>query len=558
MKKLLGLFALLVILLVGCSKEKDCIDDFYGYRIQNTDGIDNESLNVYMVSPDSTFLSGIKNRKIWIGLFNEQTKEQLQEWEGTEILADSVKSISVSFSGEMQDGCILRAQLLSNTYFDGETNSQYLILHDSQIDVINFSGGIYIYENVILGLGYSNYGKIFSLKGEVLVDGVSSYPANLSYPNSQIDSIWLSGIKNQKIWVGLFNGHTKKQIQTWEGIDILSDNVKGVNLREPYKIKNDFVFPAILNCSNSNIYNYEDDKQELFFLYDNKINQVNCAKNVNVSVFEDVALVSERDQNNKLFSSKGELLVNDVSSYNKGDSTFLSGFKDDKIWFGMYNTDKKLLKEWISNNKFERTIIYDAGYGEIKEIYVDCIFALGNLNKVVFLEKDWGYALSSPLSLALPAYNPKGLFLLNDDNVYFYFDKGGFSDVVDWFNGSLLIPGRVIMSLKGELIENISYVSNYYNYDKKDAVTYTEIVHYVDRGAYYHYMVRSDLKEGKEIWKTKIDKLDNIQSDAKVTHTITQKNGQIWTYHYEVVNFDGSKESFDFSINVETGVLTYL
>lgn len=417
MRKLLGVFALLVMLVVGCSKEENGVDNYYGYHIRNEEGLDKESIGKEQISPDSTFLFGIKNRKIWMGLFNEQTKEQLEEWECMEMLADSVKKISAYYSlVTIKGGYIFNAELFfrEDGLRDDRNKSQVLILHDNIINVIDIPGIVSVYDDMLLG-----------------------------------------------------------------------------------------------------------GNERQFDLY----------------------------------SLKGELITDDVSSYKKGDSTFLAGFKRDKAWVGLYDANRKLLKEWISPNKFERTIKRYTGYGEYEEIYVEYILQISGYGSSCSIsETNWGYTVLSPLG---ESGRWHGLFLLNESNVYFYCpESGGIDNVGEWFDESILVGRdspivRKVISPKGELIVNLKYFKD------GEPISYTDIVSYQSEST-SHYMVRSDLKEGKEIWKTKIDKLDNIQSDAKVTHTITQKNGQIWTYHYEVVNFDGSKESFDFSINLETGVLTYL
>ena len=40
---------------------------------------------------DTAFLTGIKNEKMWIGMFDNHTKEQLKEWNGTETIERTIK-----------------------------------------------------------------------------------------------------------------------------------------------------------------------------------------------------------------------------------------------------------------------------------------------------------------------------------------------------------------------------------------------------------------------------------------------------------------------------------
>ena len=66
-------------------------DNFYGYKVENRDGFDMLSITKCGYNEDTTFLTGIKNEKHWIGMFDEQTKKQLREWNGTETIEREMK-----------------------------------------------------------------------------------------------------------------------------------------------------------------------------------------------------------------------------------------------------------------------------------------------------------------------------------------------------------------------------------------------------------------------------------------------------------------------------------
>lgn len=59
-------------------------DPFQGYLVKNKEGFDINSINILCYNEDSTFLTGFRNEKLWVALFNEHTNEQLHEWNGTE------------------------------------------------------------------------------------------------------------------------------------------------------------------------------------------------------------------------------------------------------------------------------------------------------------------------------------------------------------------------------------------------------------------------------------------------------------------------------------------
>lgn len=95
MKKLIGLF-LLLIFCIGCEKEGEEGEEpdtpipeqphdyaeFWGYHVKDTTGLQTETLKT-IHSNDTTWLFAMKNKKPWFGMFNENTKEQLDEWLGT-------------------------------------------------------------------------------------------------------------------------------------------------------------------------------------------------------------------------------------------------------------------------------------------------------------------------------------------------------------------------------------------------------------------------------------------------------------------------------------------
>lgn len=59
-------------------------DPFQGYLVKNREGFDVNSINILHYNEDSTFLTGFRNEKLWVALFNKHTSEQLHEWNGAE------------------------------------------------------------------------------------------------------------------------------------------------------------------------------------------------------------------------------------------------------------------------------------------------------------------------------------------------------------------------------------------------------------------------------------------------------------------------------------------
>lgn len=84
------------LLLYSCGKEPNEWDeqqsnDFYGYKVENKNGLDMVSINQCEYNEDTTLLTGIRNEKVWIGLFEEKSKKQLTEWSGSETINRTIK-----------------------------------------------------------------------------------------------------------------------------------------------------------------------------------------------------------------------------------------------------------------------------------------------------------------------------------------------------------------------------------------------------------------------------------------------------------------------------------
>lgn len=89
-----------LLLLSSCDKElvkgpgeweQERRNNFYDYKVKNREGFDMLSITPCTYNEDTAFLTGIKNEKMWIGMFNLHTKEQLKEWNGTKTVERTIK-----------------------------------------------------------------------------------------------------------------------------------------------------------------------------------------------------------------------------------------------------------------------------------------------------------------------------------------------------------------------------------------------------------------------------------------------------------------------------------
>ena len=74
-----------LLLLSSCDKEplmgseeweQERRNNFYDYKVKNRDGFDMQSIIARSLNDDTTFLFGIKNERMWIGMFERM------EWDG--------------------------------------------------------------------------------------------------------------------------------------------------------------------------------------------------------------------------------------------------------------------------------------------------------------------------------------------------------------------------------------------------------------------------------------------------------------------------------------------
>lgn len=89
-----------LLLLSSCDKdplmgsdewEQKRRNNFYDYKVKNREGFDMLSITPCAYNEDTAFLTGIKNEKMWIGMFDNHTKEQLKEWNGTKTVERTIK-----------------------------------------------------------------------------------------------------------------------------------------------------------------------------------------------------------------------------------------------------------------------------------------------------------------------------------------------------------------------------------------------------------------------------------------------------------------------------------
>ena len=247
--------------------------------------------------------------------------------------------------------------------------------------------------------------------------------------------------------------------------------------------------------------------------------------------------------------------------YNE-DTVFLAGIKNERMWIGMFdNHTKEQLKEWNGTKTVERTIKIDKGYGETELFNITAFDFRPNIYKT-----NWGFtaALSylhrENTFLTSSDIVSKDIFLLNGNEIIVY--PLNYPAIANpyWFQGSIFVLNMIenctysiILSPDGKKIAE--WKGNFVNGDFNPVpISYTEEI-FIDRESDY-FIIRYNYQTGKDVWKTSIPSLKDVEDNARINSTILEQSNSIWKYQFDITNYDGSKKQVIFTVDVETGKVT--
>lgn len=328
------------------------------------------------------------------------------------------------------------------------------------------------------------------------------------------NTIWLYGIKNNKIWIGVFDIQTKEQLQEWNGTDEITQ--RG--------------YPDLLVTT------------DLYTLI--SLSYGGNQKSMSLYKLENGVVIN---------------YLNDFSSFLELENvTYFSGFKDDKVWFAVFEHDSNNFKEWIGSEKFNRDIVIDEGYGEYRNIHVDNISLRGvdvGISGTSILKTSWGYAV-------IPGYVPNegwgvigDLFFFGKNVIQYSFrDKIFMPEMKEWYNGSVLLTSRdelfnMVLSSEGKEIVTLKEKPvNGFEKFPPQPVSYTDGLNFE-----LSNVTRKNYESGESVWQSEIPSLANVKHDARVVVTILDNSDKRWKVQYDITNKDGSKQQSIFTVDIETG-----
>lgn len=356
-----------------------------------------------------------------------------------------------------------------------------------------------------------------------------------------------------KDWFALFNLKSGLLIEEWYGNERFYVNDGG-----PHDFMPEETVPIFKKLKNGEyVYkcNFEGTYQIVYLLNNQSVRYgFVLERNMSISkVLEGkgfIGMLNNDDGSYKqvIYDFDGNICVENVY-VNEEPNTWYIGFIEGKVWIGIYDQNEDI-QEIIGADIFERNRKVHIGYGEYDEFNIQGI----RVNNLV--KSDWGYAFQPSYFTDNGIRYNCDLFLINKGQLIFVpftYNSYDFNNRLrNWFNESILVTKRYVFSSAGKLIIELS---EYTVQDSDEPVSYKDVIRFDSWG---NKFLRYDCVENREVWNTEIDKPENIQPNARITMTLLEKKGQIWSYRYNIVNEDGSKSEFKFNLNVETGEVTYL
>lgn len=272
-----------------------------------------------------------------------------------------------------------------------------------------------------------------------------------------------------------------------------------------------------------------------------------------------------------------DLLSITLCPYNQ-DTTFLTGIKNEKLWIGMFDLHtKEQLKEWTCMDNFNRKLEINLGYGEIKTLKLSAFHFEERIYKT-----NWGFVMipyyterdsSWTVGMSEAGGIKRDILLLNGNEIIVYLLNNPSIENPCWFQESVIVSSYeydgegtdyTVISPNGKKI--VEWLDNSYSL-KSDhfPVSYTEGIflkresdYNIEDNTYsnYYSIIRHNYQTGKDVWKTTIPSLKDIEMNARINTTILEQSNLIWKYQIDITNYDGSKKQVIFTVDVDTGKVT--
>lgn len=356
------------------------------------------------------------------------------------------------------------------------------------------------------------------------------------------------GIRKGKDWFALFDTKSGLLKEEWYGKERFYDKKEPLGCLSSGAL----LFKKLKNGEYVHLYGFDGVGQIVYLLPDQRIRYGLVLKEgMDLrGVLEGKGFLGRKSEEVNgfvVYDFDGNVCVDNVSIRRNDTSMWYCGFQGDKVWVGFYDEEGDF-REVVGKENFERKRKVHVGYGEYKDVYIDNI----HINEVI--KTDFGYVFrpsywSDRNEFSSNGYYSDIFFINNGELIFIPLDSGYSQDFRKWYDGSYLVDRKYVLSSEGnKLVEFTREASG-----DLEPLSYSIAVEYR-----YRRFDCYDYANDEQKWYTFIDKLNNVQSDAKITMSLLEKRESVWKYRCDIVNRDGSKSNFKFELNIEDGKMTYL
>lgn len=380
------------------------------------------------------------------------------------------------------------------------------------------------------------------------------------------DTTLLCGIKHGKLWLGMFDAYTKKELNSWSSLKEVSITIPSIEFNSYKPMFNGYIL-LLQNQKGEEVDLYPfflNDKNEAIKFDKITVHWGNNSDFIIQSVDQNIAIYRTYYSGN-IYSQEGNKIISSIEfsdEFHLGkEQYYISGFKNDKLWFASCEKDM-IQGEYITINDYDRNLKFDLGYGEYKDFYLTSP-KIGQITKT-----PWGYAFVLLVESG-HGYVDYDFFICSDSIIYPIKTgyQSGSCEVGNWYDNSVIVhlwkptDKYEIYSSKGELlyqVEKDSPMGIFHSVKLMEPISFSEYI-YVDSkgefGTYVRFLKCNLKKQDDYIFKSYVG---DLPKDSRVSVSLIDKKTTLWRYQFDIVNYDGSKKQFYVDLNVQTGEIIYI
>lgn len=436
---------------------------------------------------------------------------------------------------------------------------------------------------LFVGCGSDEEDDLIELEGETIInifdichfnDTTGFKENSIRYANISDAGIWITGIKNKKLWIGLFNDESYEQLDEWIDSEELPENKKQIGIASP--VLADWGYATYGFATNENInsgFSWENEKGYIYLLKDGNIKTVDLdislvgGEEPNLSVSKnDLYIKNLKAGKNCLIYFDGEFkILDDVSFYQMGD-TLITGFiENEKLGFRLVG------ENWMSETVFDRHRKYHIGYGEYNEYQIDN-FEIRSISPM-----EWGYVIVPTYYTQEGGIHTNDVIFLSDKSVYCY---PYVHSPQKWYNNSILVRQNgsvtnsskdlyIVLNSKAEKIVSFEY-SNWGNDNMmkrlfQSACSYTNLLKIRMAASWASTTVilieNYDCVTNETTWSNNLEYEGEellVATDDKVEVNLLEQDKNVWTFLIDTYDYSGAHKAIKFQVNADNGEITYL